>query len=625
MDVNQGDVHGVTPLMVAAALNHHASVSAIMDRARAGHLRVNVSQPDDTDFTALDYASLGGDRTLVDQLKAGRRNSAKQTVTKNRSMEVINNNIRTHNNNINNNHVVRLNSRNGGRVPYQAGEEIELTQISSLDSKDSNLAHIHHFAKEVRSAQVQSEAHVTPFTAGSSSRPASRTSSAASRPMTSSKTRSRSLERAGTRAGSRMGGRSTERPGSRLGARSRHSTMGMSAGEEYDDDDDIDLTSLRDLMGTVREAAREIREIVEPMKNARDEHALMRRRGGSDKEKKRRHRKGHRGDPEERRGAGQRHQVQAEVHVISEISGRVIPPLPPPSPLPPSVPSLDLDSPPPTPPAPFHHPPPSAFLHVENEELSQTWPRRGRSKSRDRLLSGEELHPFARSVGNTPVTIPKQNYMSEVRKSPPPMIPPAAARAERQILEKVYGRLSQAGGVDPLVAAINSSVGVPKGRLIVESRVRMVGRAREHWNTTQPSQQCLPHITVSSHAAEQSDDDSIVSPNISSEDGHNPLPAESSDGVVTTSRQFPPAPPWQDRMATTHPASSLPETRVPKPASAMSKENLGGQKQTTSLYPTSDDGGGLMKSLGSSREAEAATGSRIPTRNRQIKKTPVSK
>ncbi|PVD23526.1 hypothetical protein C0Q70_16798 [Pomacea canaliculata] len=321
----------------------------------------------------------------------------------------------------------------------KAGEEIELTQISPLDSKDSNLAHIHHFAKEVRSAQVQSEAHVTAFTAGSSSRPASRTSSAASRPMTSSKTRSRSLERAGTSRRKSYGWPQRGAPRKSTGREVTALYDGDVCGEEYDDDDDIDLTSLRDLMGTVREAAREIREIVEPMKNARDEHVLTRRRGGSDKEKKRRHRKGHRGDPEERRGAGQRHQVQAEVHVISEISGRVIPPLPPPSPLPSFGTATRLGFSPSNPTCPFHHPPPSAFLHVENEELSQTWPRRGRSKSRDRLLSGEELHPFARSVGNTPVTIPKQNYMSEVRKSPPPMIPPAAARAERQILERCTG------------------------------------------------------------------------------------------------------------------------------------------------------------------------------------------
>jgi hypothetical protein len=91
------------------------------------------------------------------------------------------------------------------------------------------------------------------------------------------------------------------------------------------------------------------------------------------------------------------------------------------------------------------------------------------------------------------------------------------------MLTQVVGRY---GGADPLVSAINSINTTPKSRLIMESRQRIVGMARQHWNTHQQhlkdggqrspdsppesplalhSSACVPQITVDQHEEDDRD------------------------------------------------------------------------------------------------------------------------
>ncbi|XP_076462946.1 uncharacterized protein LOC143295251 [Babylonia areolata] len=196
------------------------------------------------------------------------------------------------------------------------------------------------------------------------------------------------------------------------------------------DDDDLDLSSLRDLMDSMRQAAKEIREMTTPLaKPKKKEHPARPR------EQKRHHNHHHsRKKHGSRRGSSGHHQqqIQAEVHVISEVhSGGEVVSLEPSSetsqhPLlvqtredttspttspPTSPPASPPVSPPVSPPASPPASPPTAFLHVENEELSNTWPkRRGRSVSRQRSMTEHINDPKAgvRSEGSSPMVLPPQ-------------------------------------------------------------------------------------------------------------------------------------------------------------------------------------------------------------------------
>ena len=68
-DVNQGDVSGVTPLMLTSALGHRSSFNVIMEFARNGRVQLNINEKDDSDFTALDYAAVSGNAAIIDSLK----------------------------------------------------------------------------------------------------------------------------------------------------------------------------------------------------------------------------------------------------------------------------------------------------------------------------------------------------------------------------------------------------------------------------------------------------------------------------------------------------------------------------------------------------------------------------
>ena len=479
IDVNQGDVSGVTPLMLSAALGHRAAVTTLMEFARAGHVRLDTQAKDDSDFTALDYAAVSGNAGLADQIRGRTKSTPAARLTGNK---LNNNNII--NKNINNNNAKNMNKNSQSSQPYKAGEE-DTEEITASALRDSNLPTIQQFARDLKALQAQNDTNLVAL-ASSSSSSSSTSSRPGSRNASSATPRGRPLSQ--ERAGSRVGSHSKERPASRVSCKSRGSSL--VAGDD-DDDLDLDLSSLRDLMGTVREAAKEIREIVEPMQREQEEAARPQ------EQRKRRGKKGqHHSRDARRRNSGHRQQIQAEIHVISEINGRPIPPLPPATPLTPSAPPLDADLTPPT-----------AFLHVENEELSHTWPRqKGRSVSRERTLSSGSTMPVggATSEGNTPL-LPSKYVRGPAVAEPLARVSPGAAESERQILDKVVGR--QYGGPDPLVAAINSATFVPKSRLIMESRQRVVGRAREHWSSHQPpaspppsGHSPLPHITISQHA-----------------------------------------------------------------------------------------------------------------------------
>ncbi|KAK7101109.1 hypothetical protein V1264_023949 [Littorina saxatilis] len=555
-DANQGDVSGVTPLMLSAALGQRSSVSTLMEFARSGHVRLNLQAKDDSDFTALDYAAVSGNAGLADQIR-GRTKSVPGGAKLNGNK--LNNNTR----NLNNNNNVSNKAGGGGggggpkNKPYKAGEEIEMAEVTPAALRDSNLSSIQQFGRELKALQAQNDTNLTAL--ASSSRPGSRSASN-ERPRSRSQSNDRTPSRPGSRAagsrsqerpGSRaQGGVSKDRPGSRVGARSK----GSLTTSEDDDDLDLDLSSLRELVGTVREAAKEIREIVEPMQRADREEKEHAARAREHKSRRRQQKKAQ----GKRRNSGHSQQIQAEVHVISEINGRPIPPLPPTTPLMPSAPYDDDDD-------DQRRMPPTAFLHVENEELSATWPRqKGRSVSRERSLSGGQAMGVggASSAGNTPLA----RHASDPSGS---RVPAAAARSENQILEKVMGR--QQEGSDPLMALINNA-NVPKHRLIMESRQRIVGRARDHWsthNTPPPLQNRpqtpptpLPHITVSEHApgAEEAG-------NVFAEQQRSPpkSPSVAPSSPHPLRQQQPTGPPSPEKPAA-HPASSThPSTRPGRP------------------------------------------------------------
>lgn len=177
------------------------------------------------------------------------------------------------------------------------------------------------------------------------------------------------------------------------------------------EDDDLDLNSLRDLMISMRQTAKEIKEITNPSatKTEKKDQAVR------SKEQKRHHKRksGHR-----RRSNSGNHQqqIQAEIHVISECAAPQQHSL---SPSPSetsssSVPihiwqeDLEEGASSSTPPSS----PPTAYLHVENEELCNTWPkRRGRSVSRQRSMTDSAnapSKPGACSEGNSPMVLTPQ-------------------------------------------------------------------------------------------------------------------------------------------------------------------------------------------------------------------------
>jgi hypothetical protein len=88
---------------------------------------------------------------------------------------------------------------------------------------------------------------------------------------------------------------------------------------------------------------------------------------------------------------------------------------------------------------------PTAFLHVENEELSHTWPRqKGRSVSRERVHrtlsgSGATSGGGASSAGNTPIMPSRYGGAGSGSHGLEhhTQVDPGAARHEQQILEKV--------------------------------------------------------------------------------------------------------------------------------------------------------------------------------------------
>lgn len=497
--------------MFAIALGHQDTVKALMEHSRAGHLRINLQARDNSDYTALDYAKVASyygaradERNARGKSARASKPSASAHNTKNKL-------------NVSNTKINSINKNNG--ISYCPDEEIEMSELSLNPAvRNSNLTAILQFAREIKDLRTKGETNLATLSSEPTPRSKS-TGTTASRSTTplrsaSSRSRSQSLDRTISRAEGRAE--------SRLSAKPR----GSPSNSEDDDDLDLDLSSLRDLMGTVREAAREIREIVEPI-NKSHKQSDQKHKAKKDNTRSRQSRR-----------TDHQQQIQAEVHVISEINGRVIPPLPPPTPAPPRTPTPTFDSDDDTNAIDSRkHQPPTAFLRVENEELSRTWPRgKGRSVSRERTRSSGSFHGTRSKDSSVPRsdTSPLSSGIGfdSIPKFSTATISANAVQSEREILQKVFGRMSQVGGADPLVAAINSNSFTPKARLITESRQRIVDMARDHWSVHQPSQsppppppqlhyqrqpQSLPHITVTDHVAE--DNKSPGGPNLDSKPG----------------------------------------------------------------------------------------------------------
>ncbi|XP_076441008.1 uncharacterized protein LOC143280262 [Babylonia areolata] len=487
IDVNLGDVSGVTPLMLSAALGHRAAVDTLLDCARAGRVRLHVQARDDSDFTAADYAAVSGNDGIADHIL---RDSYSSSGNKTPGTRMHNNNSSSSSSNNSSTKARNMHSSamdgggRHGRGPHghtntstgEVGEEMQQADTRRAALGESNLPAIRQFARDVKALQARNDTNLAAIPpSSSSSRPPSRTTTTTprSRPPSSSTTTTTIPTRADSRLSS--GRRSKNRPGSRAGAHSR----GSGRNADNEDEDDLDLSSLRELMGTVREAAKEIREMVEPMQKEQEKAKQTQQQQHRRSRKRSRPRRQNSNPSNHPHPHPHHQQIQAEIHAVSEINGHVVPPLPPPSPLPPSS----------SPPPPPHPPPPPApaFLHVadnsgsNSEELSYTWPRqRGRSVSRERSLSGG-LAVVSAGDGNGTGTLPFHlqatprggvGDVSGITSRSTARVSPGAARSEQEILEKVVRR-QQHVGPDPLVAAINSSNTVPRSRLIMESRQRI--------------------------------------------------------------------------------------------------------------------------------------------------------
>ena len=315
VNVNLADISGVTPL------GHQSVVAILMDTSTSCHIQIDTQENDDSDYTAVDYAKSTGNRVIEAVIRQKDKKSAVTSDIRALNKDVLANNEASRTRPV--------------KTVATKGTDADASKANAVSTENSNLSSIQKFANEIRSLQTESELNLTAI---SSTRSVSRCASELSSGSPSDTQLSDS-------------NRCSKEENSKL-----DSTLKTQFGTA--DDEELELSSIRELMGTVREAAKEIRAIVEPMQR---ECERLKTRSHEHTKRCRQKKK------EKRNNSGQERHIQTQVNVTSKINGKTASPMS--TRLPENKNSLA----------------PSAYLTVENEEMSNTWPRKKcRSVSRDR-------------------------------------------------------------------------------------------------------------------------------------------------------------------------------------------------------------------------------------------------
>ncbi|GFO37191.1 hypothetical protein PoB_006369600 [Plakobranchus ocellatus] len=369
-----------------------------------------------------------------------------------------------------------------------------------------------------------------------------------------------------------IGGGRTLRPGSatkvtfpnRPASRLRASSVET---EDDDDDEDISLESLTELLGTVRQYAKEIHEIYAPIQRDEEERTRKKRERLARK-KSREQEKSAVVAPLAPPPANQQQEVRVEIHAIEEqlkqrVQGNNL------GRSRPQGPAHSRSFEPPWPGGA-----PVAMLTVEDEQLlSSTWPRgRLRPKSRERFWSdtaagqGRSLGGIAavHGAGQSSVSYPcspSTSFTASDRAGGRPHIPqghiprlggtrgrqaddanPNNIQQERDILNKAFQKIHKP---NPMLNTFNKNVDVSTGaagrkterRLqeqVVSSRQSVIQVARQHQQNRQSMAQQLPSISIIAPVERGKDGSQIEGRATGSEGGVLPSAPPQDNGDPTT-------------------------------------------------------------------------------------------
>ncbi|XP_005102224.1 LIM domain-containing protein A [Aplysia californica] len=550
------DLHGVTPLMHAAALGHTETVQVMMEYNRSGTVTIDMGARDDNGNTALDHAVRLGN-SATNSHNSSPNKSLKNNHNNNNNNNNINSSINkgpgVSNNNNNKNKVgktlttspsaavsavqrsksveiqglLQSYSSEVGAVrcpspsPPGTGEEmIELADMSSHQSQGSDPAHqprqprALHASLRKNDRQGQSSRHHSSKSESDSGDSVGCDSGdiqkwaeevkgqheAAGRMATLASPSVPSLSRPGSkqsqvkqsRPGSSLsapGYVPVARPGSprvkAIGQTRRQDLLRPSGTSDEDDDEDISLQSLSDLLGTVRQYAKEIREIYAPIQKEEEERVKKKHERAEKRRNKVLNKALDAARAKKNLGPPVQQEVCVEIHQLEDAAGRV---------------EGGAGREKHKPRGPSHsksmEPSPSqpvALLHVENEQLSSTWPRgRPRSQSSDRTL--------AETSGRKRVTTSFKETSSTSGHARP-QIPAdwheqGTLQHERDILNKAFKRLNDKQP-DMLMSAFNKTQSPGHRRMpqqmVQNSRQSVIQVAKEH---QMARQNALPSISI---------------------------------------------------------------------------------------------------------------------------------
>ncbi|KAI8786905.1 LIM domain-containing protein A [Biomphalaria glabrata] len=449
INADSTDWNGLTPLMHASALGHDEVVRTMMEYSRTGVVSVNIEVKDNDGHTALDHAT-----------HSGNSGDSVRELLQNYSEDIG---------------AVRCPS------PTGHGNEIELVEIRSVSrhghshfNSDSLNKTAIHPSQDRKKNDLTSEIQTWASEIKEQHLEAERLS--ALRPPSSLTKSASHVDKSRHKLGSERSPSSLSvpdahhvRPHSPSRLRNRKDDH---SGDE--DDEDFSLESLSDLLGTVRQYAKEIHEIYAPIQKDKEE----RMRKKSEKMERRKSKESaskNSKDNADRFFKPGQHEVRVEVHKIEEQlkqqiqgggRGRVNH-------------SKSQE------PSPTH---PVASLIVENEQLSSTWPRgRHRAHSHERFWS----------EGN----IVKHNSLKASTSAAGSFRPPLPAdwnqgsnlKNEKDILSKAFQRLN-IPSKDPIFDyKKNASSNQQLQKQLMSSRQSVIDVAKQHLQTRQGP---LPSISI---------------------------------------------------------------------------------------------------------------------------------
>ncbi|KAH9504154.1 hypothetical protein Btru_065125, partial [Bulinus truncatus] len=436
INADQPDWEGVTPLMHAAALGHCKVVQLMMEHKRSGAVSIDIDATDNNGHTANDHASFSGLSGAEIQ------------------------------------DVLHSYSGDVGSVrcpkPPGPGDEIELMDMSAVAEHDASkedrylkhtpadkthslCADIVNWASEIKEQHLEAERLSSLIPPLCNSRPGSK------------------LEKSRHGALSSLSVPETlyGRPNSPSRLRNKSSNHATD-----DDEEDFSLESLSDLLGTVRQYAKEIHEIYAPIQKDKEERV---RRNMERKEKKKsKDVSKHAKENSDQVFKPGHHEVRVEIHRIEDqMKQRII-----------GGGKGRVNHSKSQEPSPTH---PVASLHVENEQLSSTWPRgRYRPQSQEMFWSDtnisrhNSMKASTSSAGSSRPPLPSEwNEMVNLRN-------------EKDILNKAFQRLN-IPSKDPLVEYKKIVPNQKIQQQLISSRQSVIDAAKQHLQTSQVP---LPSISI---------------------------------------------------------------------------------------------------------------------------------